>query len=202
MRRSLLLMVPVMVMALTAPAFGAVQNNAHNFTTSDRADYGTATGTGTGPNAEQCKACHIPHRATTSISSISSTGQTIGGKTLSDLIWTDKDYGVPTDAGWGNNPGTLLCMSCHDGTIGSTAIPSGDSSANLGTTPGGNHPVNKMYPGTNTGGWKGSPTQLLGVKANDTVTCGTCHDPHESTNTKMLRADNRGSQLCLDCHAK
>lgn len=35
-----------------------------------------------------------------------------------------------------------------------------------------------------------------------TVECGSCHDPHESTNVTFLRATNSGSKLCIGCHDK
>ena len=34
------------------------------------------------------------------------------------------------------------------------------------------------------------------------VECGSCHDPHNSTNPTFLRMANTGSQLCLTCHNK
>jgi len=34
------------------------------------------------------------------------------------------------------------------------------------------------------------------------VECGSCHDPHNSTNGTFLRVANAGSALCLSCHTK
>jgi predicted CXXCH cytochrome family protein len=39
--------------------------------------------------------------------------------------------------------------------------------------------------------------------AQPTVECGTCHDPHSGNSTFLrLTGGNRGSQVCLTCHAK
>lgn len=34
------------------------------------------------------------------------------------------------------------------------------------------------------------------------VECGSCHDPHSSTNNTFLRVSNAGSGVCLSCHVK
>lgn len=34
------------------------------------------------------------------------------------------------------------------------------------------------------------------------VECGSCHDPHNSTNNTFLRIANTGSAVCLACHVK
>lgn len=34
------------------------------------------------------------------------------------------------------------------------------------------------------------------------IECGSCHDPHDPTNTPFLRKSNTGSGLCLTCHNK
>jgi predicted CXXCH cytochrome family protein len=44
---------------------------------------------------------------------------------------------------------------------------------------------------------------LMGGIAEPTVECGTCHDPHSGNSTFLrLVGGNRGSQVCLTCHAK
>lgn len=35
-----------------------------------------------------------------------------------------------------------------------------------------------------------------------TVECGSCHDPHNTTNTSFLRISNSESAVCLTCHVK
>jgi predicted CXXCH cytochrome family protein len=36
----------------------------------------------------------------------------------------------------------------------------------------------------------------------DQVECGSCHDPHSTSNGKFQRVANTGSQLCFACHDK
>ncbi len=38
--------------------------------------------------------------------------------------------------------------------------------------------------------------------ANATVECGSCHDPHKTTNAPFLRVSNSGSAVCKTCHVK
>lgn len=38
--------------------------------------------------------------------------------------------------------------------------------------------------------------------ANCNVECGSCHNPHDNTNTNFLRYSNQNSQLCTTCHLK
>lgn len=37
---------------------------------------------------------------------------------------------------------------------------------------------------------------------NEAVGCNTCHNPHGTANSSLLRATNDGSNLCLSCHNK
>jgi predicted CXXCH cytochrome family protein len=47
------------------------------------------------------------------------------------------------------------------------------------------------------------PLPLYGaVKADATVECASCHNPHSNTNGSFLRKPNTGSALCLTCHIK
>jgi predicted CXXCH cytochrome family protein len=67
------------------------------------------------------------------------------------------------------------------------------------------HPVNMSYdPVKNPSLNSVSSVQKAGLVlfgGNNTVQCGTCHDPHNQTNSPYLRIDNNGrSPLCLTCH--
>jgi predicted CXXCH cytochrome family protein len=42
---------------------------------------------------------------------------------------------------------------------------------------------------------------LYGATANQ-VECGTCHNPHDTTNVPFLRKSNAASALCTTCHIK
>ena len=73
------------------------------------------------------------------------------------------------------------------------------------------HPLGIVYsPGSAS--LKPTDTQLTGWGSNRTIAsllrgpdanrveCGSCHDPHNSTNGTFLRTNNTGSALCLGCH--
>jgi predicted CXXCH cytochrome family protein len=119
---------------------------------------------------------------------------------------------------------SLACLSCHDGTIGLDVIinrPNVDTSrvgsgntmpvnagqffANLGTELRNDHPISITYdnvvdPAFNaaSGGKVGSQLPLYSGR----VECGTCHNPHNTTNTPFLRVANSASNLCKTCHIK
>lgn len=189
------------VLSVAVPGLAAVKNGPHDFSTNST--YAANTGTGTGATAEQCKACHVPHKAQTANSVI--TGTTSGGKSFGDLLWK-QDYaganGASIASNWGNtnDPSVLLCMGCHDGQVAaSIGMPSGSNAIIDGTA--GSHPVNVILPPPSPGQWK-TPQLLAGViSSNQKVTCATCHDPH-SSNPNLLRINNAGSALCTDCHDK
>lgn len=120
---------------------------------------------------------------------------------------------------------SLACLSCHDGTIGLDVIinkPNADTSlaasgntmpanagqffANLGTDLRNDHPISVTYstaadPAFNAPDASDKVGGLLPLYAGR-VECGTCHNPHNTTNTPFLRRSNSGSALCTTCHIK
>jgi predicted CXXCH cytochrome family protein len=123
---------------------------------------------------------------------------------------------------------SMLCMSCHDGTVSVlsmynppnsgtptvTAIAlrinaAGQiiSNANMGTSMTDDHPVNFTYNtglATTDGGLR-DPASTPAVNAlliGGTVQCSSCHSTHDPTNTPFLRVTNAASALCLTCHIK
>ncbi len=104
-----------------------------------------------------------------------------------------------------NNPrpaiaSSKVCLSCHDGTIGSDqAISLGGQAANtIAIDPDRSHPVSVDYSvsfSRKRGGLR-HPSTLDGVRLYDgKVECATCHDIHASS---RLRASKRA--LCTSCH--
>jgi len=105
---------------------------------------------------------------------------------------------------------SLLCLSCHDG-VTSSFTPAMQNLHMVGARTGSvynsygltnDHPVNMAYdPAKNT-----SLQPLTTVTAalplfgsTNTVQCGTCHEPHNNTNSNYLRMTNNTS-LCTTCH--
>jgi predicted CXXCH cytochrome family protein len=124
------------------------------------------------------------------------------------------------------NGTSLLCLSCHDGTIapgellsrGTTKVPMSGVSATgmLPTTSAGllgrdlsdDHPISFAYNSalaTASGGELASPTALTGkvkLDASGQMQCSSCHDPHDNTYNKFLVMGNTASALCVTCHTK
>lgn len=113
---------------------------------------------------------------------------------------------------------SLLCLSCHDGTIalgnvlsrtvpismagGITTMPPGNT--NLTKDISKDHPVSFFYNSDLAGidGQLNNPSTLTGpVKLeNQKVQCISCHDPHRDLFDNFLTATNRYSELCIYCH--
>lgn len=119
-----------------------------------------------------------------------------------------------------------LCLSCHDGTIaidsfgganGQTGVNTIDdirASANIGESDGttgdlsNDHPVMFTFPAsepelvTATSNVVNGASTDLPLFGSQQMECATCHDVHGTGNNYLLRVDNAGSGLCLNCHTK
>ena len=118
------------------------------------------------------------------------------------------------------NGSSLICLSCHDGTIalgdvlvggpitmagGVTSMPVGRSL--IGTDLSDDHPISFQYTSAlaATRGELADPASLTGAVKLDSsgqLQCTSCHDPHNDVFGKFLVVDNRGSTLCETCHLK
>ena len=193
-------MLPVLAMAQVA-------NTKHNL---------SITGPGTikaQTETEICVFCHTPHH---------SNGP-------SRPLWNRADQGTTytlytsstTKATIGKPDGTsLLCLSCHDGTValGSvlsrpatisfgaiTTLPVGKT--NLGTDLSDDHPISFHYTSqlATANGQLKDPlniTRPVQLDKSGEMQCTSCHDAHDNTNTKFLVASTQGSALCYSCHDK
>lgn len=140
-----------------------------------------------------CQACHVSHGARA-------------------------PFLTPTDYGW--NPETVkgtvspvagFCLGCHDGRIetseGTDLLRGHDASSHahkMEFTWKGN-----VIPGKSTGGeikqgalrtGKGVdlPVYLLPGDSSYTVTCLSCHNPHQDNGASFLRTSRE--DLCVTCH--
>ncbi len=161
---------------------------------------------------EICLFCHTPHNS----------------RPISPL-WNRKDPGGPytlynsstKQAVTGQPDGSsILCLSCHDGTIALgniisrkndidftasiTTMPSGNS--NLTTDLSNDHPVSFIY---NTSlaavdGQLANPENIThGVKLESSkLQCTSCHDPHKNIYSDFLVETTQYSTLCVTCHQK
>ncbi|WP_157671888.1 cytochrome c3 family protein [Desulfuromonas soudanensis] len=183
---------------------------------------------GSGSNTDEtCVFCHTPHGA-----SASGTAP----------LWNRTNDTTPTGT-YGNPTGTMnavplaadvaltdavLCLSCHDGSIGNTLTNPPNSlgatalavtatlsaGANLGADMSNDHPIGMSYGDAITGGDTelvaaagGLPlfSQTLSVAGakTDVVWCSSCHDVHGKVGVStFLQVTNAASALCTTCHSK
>jgi len=100
------------------------------------------------------------------------------------------------------------CMSCHDGSIGTTAeVKTGRWRHGVRLSSGydarGSHPIGVSYRGAvKWGGMR--PLERVNPKIKlikGRIGCTSCHDIYSKQNKKLV-VSNAGSGLCLECHDK
>jgi predicted CXXCH cytochrome family protein len=201
----------VALVGLPAAALAGIDGSAHDFATS-----GWAQG-------EICIACHTPHNGDTSLDA----------PLWDHAVTTVTDYTTYTSAtltGTIGQPGSisLLCLSCHDGSVALDSYGGTSGSTFMASTAAGyigedlseNHPIGLQYdtalsvsdpglydPATTDAAITERPgdidVAMLFGSLNDQLECASCHDPHEAAGVSpMLRKSNAGSALCLTCHDK
>lgn len=173
-------------------------------------DFGGGTGGVQGPNTNSCSYCHIPHNG--------STSTPLWNQTLST-----QTYGVYSSDTSQNtaqpavNRSSMLCLSCHDGTVAvgqtlgiGTLKMTGTMTDVFGTKLQGSHPFSLQLPLKDAANLVSTlaashTTRDATVKLVDgNIECSTCHDVHNQFKDKraqeFLVRDNTGGQLCLACH--
>lgn len=196
---------PSWLSVVIAPASAEISTTKHNLSASGP---GTRKATG---EAEICVFCHAPHNTYPS------------GQLWNRRVGTSyTPYTSSTRKSLAGQPNgaSLLCLSCHDGTIAlgevrnrGTAISmaGGAMTGNplLGTDLSNDHPVSFVYDAAlvSARGELASPTTLarpskVRLDASNRMQCTACHDPHDNTNGKFLVVANTASALCNTCHVK
>ena len=164
--------------------------------------------------SQVCIFCHTPHNSAPTAP-----------------LWNREDSGTSyttynsstANANIGQPTGTsVLCLSCHDGTIalgkvlsrsspiamqsGVTSMPSG--ATRLGTDLSDDHPISFAYTASLVSQRNGEliqPGNLTGAVKLDGASrmqCTSCHDAHNNNNGKFLVMSNQGGALCETCHTK
>ena len=164
-----------------------------------------------------CEACHTPPATSGAIAlteaslSDAATFQrfvTPGFGTYESIIRPGKPRVRAARAKADARVFSYICISCHDGVITPTVIPttsrsSSDRSLSLGWK--NDHPVTvSQDPSRNRSLNTVSNVRNAGLVlfgSDNSVQCTTCHDPHDPTNRSYLRVDNTGPSLCLACHS-
>jgi predicted CXXCH cytochrome family protein len=174
-------------------------------------DLGGGSGGVQGPNANACIYCHVPHNG--------SSSSPLWNQTLSTQPYSlySSDTSQNTTLQPSVNRASMLCLSCHDGTVAvgqtlgiGTLKMSGTMSDVVGTRLQGSHPFSLQVPIKDAANLVSTfatshTTRDATVKLIDgNVECSTCHDVHnqfkDKRNQEFLVRDNTGGQLCLACH--
>lgn len=203
-------LIAIAIASLASSAYALVDGSAHDMA-------------GKGGTRSVCVYCHAAHKG------VGGGSAPLWNRAATTTTFTQtsaRDNGVARNV---TGAKSLLCLSCHDGTVnlGSTltnaesltgianyAIIGGTRAAAGGATAGtlGNldndHPVSLPYPasGTTTGATLvavGVAITALGFdSAGDlaTIECSSCHDPHTTAEAKFLRVS--AATICSACHAK
>lgn len=205
--RSVLLCLAVFLLHGGGPAFAGIVASKHNLSVSGPGSVKAASETAI------CVFCHISHNA--------APDAPLWNRRTSAGSYTPYASSTAKAAAGQPDGASLVCLSCHDGTIalgellsrdapasmagGTTTMPSG--TANLGTDLSDDHPVSIRYDSllASTRGELADPATLTGkvrLDAGGRVQCTSCHDPHDDSNGKFLVMPNTGSALCATCHRK
>lgn len=174
-----------------------ITGSAHDF----------STGFAWNTTGEICVVCHAPHVADGAAQPLwnrlaSSAGYTAYGTTLAGT-----SAGTPAGS-------SLVCLSCHDGTVGlgnfggtTTDTNYVTGAALIGTDLRYDHPIsvdyveaNGLHPITDP---ISATLDITDVLESGQVQCGSCHNVHNESGTAMLlHSTNAASDLCLACHLK
>lgn len=197
--------------------FQAVMNSVDNSTiqAADPSPVGRATSgilgsmhdfsAQTGRVSDACGACHVPH-----LQAVQPT-RSAGNQSLLELFRIGNQREVPQPHHGAPGASSLVCMSCHNGTVASSTIGTAHAMVALhrdgfalGDFAVRDHPIGVSYPAAEKGYHPMARVRQLGLRLpDDRVECISCHDPHNAAGVpKMLAMTNRRSALCLACHDK
>lgn len=156
------------------------------------------------PVQSMCEYCHTPH----SFKPVSPAWNRSnpGTRYIMYDMSTSSTSNIPMDPSRQPDGSSILCLSCHDGTIalGSTGstMPPGSSSI-LGTDLSDDHPISFIYDATlvaSDGQLKYKPMYPVSLDKDSKVQCASCHDPHVDTYSNFLVTSDEYSELCFKCH--
>jgi predicted CXXCH cytochrome family protein len=206
MRKSYLFCAIILLITNSMIIGQSISNTVHNLSVSGPGSLKATS------ESEICVFCHTPHN--------SSPKAPLWNRTDPGL-----NYTLYNSSTLNANPGqpdgsSILCLSCHDGTIalgnvlsrssaitfggGETTLPSGSS--NLSRDISDDHPISFTYNSTlaSSDGELTDPNTLTGSVhlENGKLQCISCHDPHLNIYGDFLVANRQNSTLCIYCHDK
>jgi len=216
MKKLLVVAVVVTMMFMATSAFAGIVMSKHDLTKGSATTVGWAAA-----GISACAFCHTPHNA------VSAANIPLWNRSIVNTAYTlysnaATSFGTSGSAGPG--VGSKTCLSCHDGTLslgdvavttdattnGATAIANrvnaagflvAGNSALIGSDLSNDHPIGMTYDSTSATAGLVAQSTAETAKARfyaNKMECGTCHDPHNTTNIKFLRMTP--STLCTDCH--
>ena len=205
---------------LAFPAAAGVKDTKHNFSSPIASPNAYFFGT-----QQVCVFCHAVHNADPAYSPL--WNHETDGATSYNMYTSDTMDMLQSAS---PHEGSLICLSCHDGTIAVNSLNNvpGPEGAGLYGAPGGSgldgsgkiatsshafvgtdlrddHPVGLLYDATRDVNFhpKVGNSQNYPDKLLDQglyVECTSCHNPHDNTFSNFLAESNSGSALCLRCH--
>ena len=219
MKKYLFFTTLIAILFLASFAYSGVKDTKHNFSSATYSPNAYFLGT-----QQVCVFCHTPHHADQNYGALLN-------HEINDAQAYDP-YDSPTIDMIQTSPheGSIICLSCHDGTIavnslnnlpgpeaaGNYGIPGGPaldglgkltsvSNAFVGTDLSNDHPVGLTYDATLDTNFvnKTNNSDLYPDKLlfdGLYVECSSCHDPHNNTYSNFLIESNDNSNLCLRCH--
>ncbi|MBI4718289.1 MAG: cytochrome c3 family protein [Planctomycetes bacterium] len=161
----------------------------------------------TGSAVDACSACHVPH-----LQAIRPREGDGSGAAL-ELFRIAGQREVLVPGRYMPGTSSLICLSCHNGTIAASTIGTShalmdgnaETLGGLGGFTARDHPVGVEYPEGGKG-YHPRARVLAGGRVRlpeGRIECISCHDPHNAAGVeKMLAMPNRRSALCLTCHQK
>ena len=222
MRKQVILTIALMMAVLTVPCLAGVKETKHNFASSTYSPNSFFWGA-----QQTCVFCHTAHNADVSAGALwnheLNTGQSYQMYSSNTL-----DMNQSLDP----HEGSLVCLSCHDGTIainslnnlpgpegaGTYGVPGGtgldalgrmatSSGSYVGTDLSDDHPVGITYDASQDLDFypkTGNPLAYPDKLLSEGlyVECSSCHNPHDNTFSNFLVESNDNSSLCLRCHNK
>lgn len=216
--RKIILAVAMAFVATTASA--AILGSSHDFSVAG-SPYGAAAG------GSDCAYCHMPHNSPVSVAGAPLWARNINYTTTYTFYTSTVNGHQPTPTSL--NPGTRVCLSCHDGTQalavvfkiegGTQNLSTGASTIVLAAGPsrvGPNlttdHPVSVLYTSTTAGnpfGLSGAPPSIFNITpGTSTIECTSCHNAHNAKGAAVCASyPNRqfmpvlATDFCGGCHS-
>lgn len=169
-------------------------------------DFGSGRGGVQGGNANACIYCHAPHNASSTIP--------LWNQTLSTNQYTLNTN--PTTA-TSVNTASMLCLSCHDGSVAVGQTLSFGKITTTGTVESiGGTQLESSHPFSVQPELQDDPSVVATLISthqtkdptvkliNNNIECSTCHDVHNQYRDprlpEFLVRDNTSGQLCMACH--